>query len=156
LTVAFTIRRARDDELDTIRRMSAKQTILELDEFELREKERIEKDDLKRLDEFFRKPGNEFYIAEGEDGAMAGYVWFGVSERPFSGNKMGWVYDIEVVPESRGKGIGEALMRHAMRVSRDRGLAQIGLMVNQKNKVAWTLYEKLGFQTEHRIMSRRN
>ena len=156
MTVAFTIRRARDDELDTIRRMSAKQTILELDEFELQEKERIEKDDLKRMDEFFRKPGNEFYVAEGEDGAMAGYVWFGVSERPFSGNKMGWVYDIEVVPEFRGKGIGEALMKHAMKVSRDRGFAQTGLMVNQQNKVAWTLYEKLGFQTEHRIMSRRN
>ena len=156
MTEAFTIRRAREDEFDTIRRMSAEQTILELDEFELQEKERIEKDDLKRLDEFFRKPGNEFYVADGENGAMAGYVWFGVSERPFSGNKMGWVYDIEVVPEFRGKGIGEALMKHAMKVSRDRGFTQIGLMVNQKNKIAWTLYEKLGFQTEHRVMSRRD
>jgi ribosomal protein S18 acetylase RimI-like enzyme len=150
-----TIRRAREDESPLIKELSVKQTILELDEYERQEKERIEKDDMQRLDVFFGKPGNEFYIAETERGEMAGYVWFGVSERPFSGMKIGWVYDIEVLPAFRGKGVGEALMRHVMQVSRERGFGQIGLMVNQKNSVAWSLYEKLGFQTEYRIMSKR-
>ena len=94
-------------------------------------------------------------MAETKRGEMAGYVWFGVSERPFSGMKMGWIYDIEVLPAFRGKGVGEALMRHAMKLSRERGFDQIGLMVNQKNTVAWSLYEKLGFQTEYRIMGKR-
>jgi len=152
----LTIRRASEGEIEEIKRMSARQTILELDEYELQEKERIEKDDLKRLDVFLRRPGNEFYVAATREGAMAGYVWFGVSERPFSGIKVGWIYDIEVVPEHRGRGIGEALMRHALKVSKERGFSQTGLMVNQKNEVAWSLYEKLGFQTEYRIMSRRD
>jgi ribosomal protein S18 acetylase RimI-like enzyme len=152
----ITIRRARGDELDVIKQMSVKQAILELDEHERQERERIEKDDMKRLDVFFKKSGNEFYVAIGKNGEMAGYVWFGVSERPFSGVRVGWIYDIEVVPEYRGKGIGEALMRHALKVSKERGYDQIGLMVNQKNRVAWSLYEKLGFQTEYRIMSRRD
>ena len=155
LSERVTIRRARGDELPIIKQESVKQTILELDEHELQERERVEKDDAQRLDGYFKKPGNEFYIAEAENGEMAGYVWFGVSERPFSRMKMGWIYDIQVVPAFRGKGIGEALMKHALRVSRERGFGQTGLMVNQKNRAAWSLYEKLGFQTEYRIMGRR-
>jgi ribosomal protein S18 acetylase RimI-like enzyme len=151
-----TIRKARDDELKIIKEMSVKQTILELDEYERQEKERIEKDDMKRLDVFFKKEGNEFYVAEvGKSREMAGYVWLGVSERPFSGNKVGWIYDIQVLPSYRGKGVGEALMRHALQVSREQGFGQAGLMVNSKNTVALSLYEKLGFQTEYRVMTRR-
>ncbi len=150
-----TIRRAREGELEVIKKLSVKQTLLELDEYERQEKERIEEDDMKRLDVFFRKAGNEFYVAEaGKKGEMAGYVWFGVSERPFSGMKIGWIYDIEVLPSYRGKGVGEALMTYALKVSRERGFGQAGLMVNSKNKVALSLYEKLGFRTEHMIMTR--
>ena len=149
------IRRAREGELEIIKKMSVQQTLLELDEYERQEKDRIEKEDVKRLEVFFKKEGNEFYVAEmGKDGEMAGYVWFGVSERPFSGMKMGWIYDIEVLPSHRGKGVGEALMRHAMEVSKQRGFGQLGLMVNSKNRVALSLYEKLGFETEHQIMTR--
>jgi ribosomal protein S18 acetylase RimI-like enzyme len=153
LPEGVTIRKARDEELETIKRLSVKQTTLELDEYERQERKLTEEDDYKRLEVFFKKEGNEFYVAESE-GKMAGYVWFGVSERPFSGLKVGWIYDIEVLPEFRGKGIGEALMKHAMRISKERGYAQMGLMVNEKNKVAWSLYEKLGFETEYRVMSR--
>jgi ribosomal protein S18 acetylase RimI-like enzyme len=150
----FTIRRARDDELVTIKQMSVNQTILELKEYELQERARIEKEDAETLEVFFKKEGNEFYVAEGKDSRMAGYVWFGVSQRPFSGIRVGWIYDIEVLPSFRGKGLGEALMRHALKVSKERGFPQTGLMVNAKNRVASSLYEKLGFQTEYRIMSR--
>lgn len=148
------IRKARQDELDVIKRLSAKQTLLELDEYERQEKERVEEEDLDRLEAFFKKEGNEFYVAETGDGEMAGYVWWGVSQRPFSGIKIGWIYDIEVLPSYRGRGVGEALMRHVLGVSRSRGFYQTGLMVNEKNRAAWSLYEKLGFHTEHRIMAR--
>jgi ribosomal protein S18 acetylase RimI-like enzyme len=46
-------------------------------------------------------------------------------------------------------------MRHALMVSKERGFSQTGLMVNAKNRAAWSLYEKLGFQTEYRIMNRK-
>ena len=150
----FTIRRAREDELATIKKMSVGQTLLELDEFELQEKKRVEKEDAERLEVFFRKEGNEFFVAEDGAGRMAGYVWFGVSQRPFSGIGIGWIYDIEVVPEHRGKGVGEMLMRHALDVAKGHGFRQTGLMVNAKNRAAWSLYEKLGFKTEHMIMTR--
>lgn len=148
------IRSAREDEIPLLKELAVKQIAFELSELELPEKERIMREGMQRLEGFFRRPGNEFYVAETKEGKMAGYVWFGVSERPFSGMKVGWIYDIEVLPPYRGKGIGEGLMRHALKIAKERGFAQTGLMVNQKNRTAWSLYEKLGFQTEYRLMSR--
>lgn len=147
------VREAKKEEMGLIRKLSVDELPSELNEKELMHVERAKEVFGKVTESILARGGNEFYVAESE-GAMAGYVWFGVSERPFSGMKMGWIYDILVLPEHRGKGIGEALMRHAIRVSREKGFEQVGLMVNAKNKVAGSLYEKLGFQTEYRIMSR--
>lgn len=147
------IRRARLDELDPIKEMTVKELDMELDESERREGGRIAEETRAQTERFLRRVGNEFYVADSK-GMMAGYLWWGTSERPFSGTKVGWIYDVQVVPAYRGKGIGEALMKHALQVSREKGLRQTGLMVNEKNRIAWSLYEKLGFRTDHRLMSR--
>ena len=152
----ISIREAKESELPRIREWSIEELPAELDDDELRFTQRAKEAFGKRLDALLTRSGNKFYVAQlGQDEQIAGYLWFGVSERPFSGMRIGWVYDIMVLPGHRGKGVGEALMRHALKVSKERGYAQTGLMVNQKNKVAWTLYEKLGFQTEYRVMNRR-
>ena len=150
------IRRARESERSRIRALSIEELPAELDDDELKFVQRAKEVFGERLDAILTRPGNEFYVAQvGTDEGIAGYVWFGVSQRPFSGAEIGWIYDIMVVPEHRGKGIGEALMKHALKVSKERGFTQTGLMVNAKNKAAWSLYEKLGFQNEYRIMNRR-
>jgi len=150
------IRRAKESELPQIREMSIEELPAELDDEELKFVQRAKEVFGKRLDVILTRSGNEFYVAQvGTDEMIAGYVWFGVSQRLFSDTEIGWIYDILVLPEHRGKGIGEALMRHALKVSKERGFAQTGLMVNTKNKAAWSLYEKLGFRTEYRMMSRK-
>lgn len=152
----ISVRKAKESELPRIRQLSVEELPAELDDDELKFTQRAKEVFGKRLDALLTRGGNEFYVAQiGADDGFAGYVWFGVSERPFSGMKIGWIYDIMVLPEHRGKGVGEALMRHALKVSRERGFTQTGLMVNQKNRVAWSLYEKLGFETEYRVMNRR-
>ena len=152
----ITIRRAKESELPQIKKLSIEELPSELDDDELKFTQRAKEAFGDRLDTLLSRGGNEFYVAQvGAGDGFAGYVWFGVSERPFSGMKIGWIYDIQVLPGQRGKGVGEALMRHALKVSRDRGFTQTGLMVNQKNEVAWSLYGKLGFQTEYRVMNRR-
>jgi len=154
LPSGIVIREAKKEEIGLIRKLSVEELPAELNEKELRSVEHAKEVFGKRLDVILGRGGNEFYVAESGEG-IAGYVWFGVSERPFSGEKVGWIYDVLVLPEHRGKGIGEALMRHAVKVSREKGFDQIGLMVNAKNRAAWTLYEKLGFETEYRIMGKR-
>ena len=69
--------------------------------------------------------------------------------------RVGWIYDLLVVPEYRGRGVGEALLKHALGVSRRNGYDLTGLMVRANNKVAYSLYEKLGFKPEHVVMSRK-
>jgi ribosomal protein S18 acetylase RimI-like enzyme len=149
------IREAREEEMPQIRRLSMQQLTDELDEFERQHMDQARQVMEKRLELPFRGPGNEVYVATVDGGPeMAGFVWFGVSDRPFSDVKVGWVYDIQVMPALRGKGVGEALMRYALKLSKKRGFAKTGLMVRANNKAAYSLYEKLGFEPEHILMTR--
>ena len=152
-----TIREARKDEVPEIIRLAEKELPDELNEEERSQLEEVRKALALRLHELLTHRGNEFYVAEVEGSpGMAGYVWFGISQRPFSGLKVGWIFDVQVLPAHRGKGIGEALMRHALEVSRKRGFGETGLMVRANNRTAFSLYEKLGFQPEHILMTKRD
>jgi ribosomal-protein-alanine N-acetyltransferase len=55
------------------------------------------------------------------------------------------VNNIAVHPEFRGKGIGEALMRHVIDKVRKNGATFMTLEVRLSNAAAVTLYKKLGF-----------
>ena len=55
---------------------------------------------------------------------------------------------IGVLDEFRGEGIGEALMRSALELAKDKGLTRIQLTVREHNTRAIELYKKLGFVTE--------
>jgi ribosomal protein S18 acetylase RimI-like enzyme len=152
---AVRIREARKDEIPLIKRLSVEELPDELNEIERREAGVAKMVFAARLEELSRREGNELFVAEvaGSTG-IAGYVWFGVSERPFSDLKVGWIYDLLVLPEHRGKGVGEALLRRALEASRKRGFELSGLMVRANNKVAYSLYEKVGFRPEYILMSR--
>ena len=56
------------------------------------------------------------------------------------------ITNVAVLPEGRGKGIGEELMRHAMQFSKDLDVVVMSLEVRVSNVVAKNLYHKLGFQ----------
>lgn len=152
----ISIRDVREDELPLVKRLSVEELPDELNEFERKQAGRAMRAFARRLEELWGRPGNEIFVAtlDGEPG-FAGYVWFGISERPFSDMKVGWIYDILVVPGQRGKGVGEALLRRAIEVSRKRGYQLTGLMVRANNKTAYSLYEKLGFKPEYIVMSRK-
>jgi ribosomal protein S18 acetylase RimI-like enzyme len=51
-----------------------------------------------------------------------------------------------VVPASRQRGIGRALVMRAVRDTANLGLPQIGLAVDVANTPAMRLYEKMGFR----------
>ena len=58
----------------------------------------------------------------------------------------GWIGNLVVHPHHRGRGTGEALMRHAMAHLADSGASSIRLDAVQK---AIPLYERLGFKARH-------
>lgn len=56
-----------------------------------------------------------------------------------------FVRDLAVHPEARGRGVAEALMRHAFAVFQARGAAHVDLKTNTvENAAAVRLYERLG------------
>ena len=65
--------------------------------------------------------------------------------------KEGWIKDLAVAPTARGRGLGEALVRHAFARLYERGVRQIGLKVDAHNPTsAIRLYERVGMRTVKR------
>ncbi|MFI0983263.1 GNAT family N-acetyltransferase [Streptomyces sp. NPDC021093] len=80
------------------------------------------------------------------DGAPVGLLWLGRHEIA-PGERVAFVFDVEVVEEQRGRGYGRALMTLAERIALRAGDTRIGLHVFAGNTPALRLYESLGYRT---------
>ncbi len=95
------------------------------------------------LAEELQNPQAHFLVAEA-DGAAAGYI--GVQE--ICGE--GYVTNVAVLPQYRRRGIGECLVREAIRGASERGCDFLSLEVRVGNEAAIRLYERLGFRRQGR------
>ncbi len=81
-------------------------------------------------------------VAE-RDGRIVGFTI--AREHSEGETRVGWISLIGVVPDARGIGLGEALLRGALTAIRDRGLPRASLNVDVDNRSgALRLYEKVG------------
>ena len=72
--------------------------------------------------------------------AMAGY----------DGHR-GWLYTVAVSPDCRRRGVGTALVRHAVDALRAAGCTKINLQIRATNTAVRGFYESLGFEAEERL-----
>ena len=72
--------------------------------------------------------------------AMAGY----------DGHR-GWLYTVAVAPGRRRRGIGAALVRHAVDALRAAGCTKVNLQIRATNTAVRGFYEALGFEAEERL-----
>lgn len=90
-----------------------------------------------------------FYVAEESEQAV-GYIWFQeVSKEAtaFSHERsMIYINQLSVNPDSKGKGIGKALLGQAINLAKEKGIAKIGLDYYTKNELSKKIYEKMGFE----------
>ena len=56
-----------------------------------------------------------------------------------------WIEDVVVDASARGRGVGEALTREAMRIASERGAQTVDLTSRRSREAAHRLYEKVGF-----------
>ena len=68
--------------------------------------------------------------------------------------RRGWVKDIVVREDERGRGLGKALIQHGFHEYAARGVQRVGLKVDSTNPTgAPQLYERLGFVIDQRLVS---
>jgi ribosomal protein S18 acetylase RimI-like enzyme len=66
-----------------------------------------------------------------------------------------WIEDVVVDSTARGKGVGEALNREALRIAASRGARTVELTSRPSREAANRLYERLGFQRRETNVYRR-
>lgn len=64
----------------------------------------------------------------------------------------GFIHDVSILPEYRGKGIGTSLLNMAQTWATQRGVDQLRLMVADQNPDAARLFERAGFKDTYREM----
>jgi ribosomal protein S18 acetylase RimI-like enzyme len=109
-----------------------------------------ETDDL--LPEGPNTAGMLLLVAETTTAEAVGVVWVALE---CEGKEGAWIYDIEIVPEQRGRRYGRALLRAVEREVEKHGGRSIGLNVFGENAIARRLYESSGYEITSMQMRKR-
>lgn len=110
----------------------------------------LEEPFMKKYVEDWGRAGDLGYIAENSAGKPIGSIHIRYFDE---GNKgFGYVRDdipemgMALLPESRGQGIGTALMKSLFRGMKERAIQKVSLSVAPENAAAMKLYERFGFR----------
>jgi ribosomal protein S18 acetylase RimI-like enzyme len=90
-------------------------------------------------------PDMVFLLGVLADGTPIGRLWIGLTH-PRGVAHCAYLYDIEVVAEHRGRGLGRALLTAAERTARERGAHALELNVFGYNTTALNLYATSGYR----------
>ncbi len=101
--------------------------------------------------DLWRNYGKAFYVAESPSGEVVGYVMCRVEYKPGFYRRFlvrsGHIVSIAVLEGHRNRGLGYALMTHAMKsLYEEYKCSETFLEVRVTNKPAIHLYEKLGYR----------
>jgi ribosomal protein S18 acetylase RimI-like enzyme len=97
-------------------------------------------------------PGMLLLAAETASAGLIGIVWVELKHRQTTG---AWIYDIEIIPDQRGRGYGRDLLRAAEREVEKLGVKSIALNVFGGNRAARHLYESSGYEITSLFMRKR-
>jgi ribosomal protein S18 acetylase RimI-like enzyme len=154
--VDVNIRRAKHADMATIWKATL-QTVwddLPDDERARVNRDKWEKDLRRRIAPYVEGGRTEGYVAEDPDGAVVGYLLLGEGGGFLTSEAHGFIFDVWVTADRRGKGVGTYLVEWASEWAKKRGFHKIKLEVSETNARARHIYEKLGFRSERRYMGR--
>jgi ribosomal protein S18 acetylase RimI-like enzyme len=157
LQMDVTIREAKETDLKLVRKYTVETawtTVLSESERKELDKEKWAKHILEGFEKLSKRETERIFVAEDESHAFLGYLWVGEGSNMMTGKKHGYIYDIFVKKEFRGKGIGKILLEKAQSYCREKGYSRILLMVSVNNANAIELYNKSGFKTEQMYMGK--
>lgn len=87
----------------------------------------------------------QIWVARDADGAVLGMVNLLFTVSTALGDSVALLEDLVVAPEARGRGIGSALLDHALTQARGCGCRRVTLLTDRDNAAAQRLYARHGF-----------
>ena len=154
--MSVTIREAKETDLHLVRKYTVETawTVFSKSERKELDKEKWTKHILEGFEKLSKRETDRIFVAEDESHAFLGYLWVGEGNNMMTGLKHGYVYDLFVREEFRGKGIGRILLKKAESYCREKRYSRILLMVSVSNEAAIKLYGKMGFKAEQTYMAK--
>jgi ribosomal protein S18 acetylase RimI-like enzyme len=98
---------------------------------------------LGQLSALVKSESSTLLIARADDSSIVGVLSLTVYRVPTGIRSI--IEDVVVDEVARGQGVGEALMRRAMEIAKEKGAAKITLTSNPKRDAANRLYLRMGF-----------
>lgn len=95
--------------------------------------------------------GGFYLIAKEEDGTITGWILLGKNTDYFTDQTYGFIYEIFVLPEHRGKGLSKLLINEGNAYWKTQGYDEVRLNVFASN-FAKEIYRKMGFEEVNFIM----
>ncbi len=77
-----------------------------------------------------------------DSGEVLGYITCRIDPE----SKIGWIPNMAVVPEARGRGVGKQLMERAFTYFRDAGMAIAKIETLEQNPIGQSFYPGVGFE----------
>jgi ribosomal protein S18 acetylase RimI-like enzyme len=65
--------------------------------------------------------------------------------------RRGWVNHLAVDPDYKGQGLGTQIMQKMERRLREKGCGKVNLLIEPKNAIVQTFYQRLGYQRDELI-----
>jgi ribosomal protein S18 acetylase RimI-like enzyme len=96
------------------------------------------------LKELMAAHGSTLLLARDEDGHIVGTLTLVVFRT--TTELRARIEDVVVEESARGKGLGEALLREALRLARERGARSVSLTSRPDREAADRLYARVGFE----------
>ena len=105
----------------------------------------------KQLVEPLLKKGS-YYLISTENNELTGWILIGRRTDQFSNQAIGFIYELFVLEEHRGKGISKQLVKAGVEQLKQDGFSEVRLSVYDGNQ-AMKIYESLGFKNRTITMS---
>jgi GNAT superfamily N-acetyltransferase len=107
------------------------------------------------LEAIIESPVTTLIVAQDQSDGVVGMLTLALFRIPTG--VRAWIEDVVVDERARGQGVGEALVREAIRLAGDQGARTVDLTSNRRREAANRMYGKLGFSrrdtTVYRIES---
>jgi ribosomal protein S18 acetylase RimI-like enzyme len=95
---------------------------------------------------------NAYFLCLMDEETLVGWVQIDKSFDYLTGDEIGWINDVYVKRDYRGKGLSKLLMEESFKEFRKNGYHDVRLNVYAHNQTAMSLYEKMGFKDVSKFM----